>query len=116
PPGGEPRLLGGPPLPGRLFPGKLLGALTLEALALGALRGFLPGLGLPLLFRDHAAALALADVTAQQVATAVGLDLFRAVLLVHLALRIHRRDGGGFGGRGGHGGGGAVRGAVWSLR
>jgi hypothetical protein len=89
--GGESRLLGLPRLPGGLFPGKLLGALALEALALGALRGFLPGLGLPLSFRGHAAALALADVTAQQVATAVGLDLFRAVLLVHLALRIHRR-------------------------
>src|SRR5437773_1007107 len=67
PRGGEPLLLGSPLLPGGLFQGKLLGALTL-------------------------AALALSDLTAHQVA-AVGIDGSAAVLLAHLARRIHRRVG-----------------------
>src|SRR5690606_12310965 len=71
--GGEPLLLGSTQLPGGLFPGKLLGALTLEALARGALLGFPPGPGLPLFFRDLGAALGLSDLTAQQV-TAVGIE------------------------------------------
>src|SRR5919109_780975 len=99
--GGEPLLLGSPLLPGGLFPGKLLGALTLEALARRALLGFLPGPGLPLFgfppgpglplfFRDLGAALGLSDLTAHQVA-AVGDNRSAAVLLAYLARRIHRR-------------------------
>ena len=88
--GSEPLLLGSPLLAGGLFPGKLLGALTFEALARGALLGFLPGLGLPLFLRDPGAALPLSDLTAQQVG-AIGIDLSAAVLLAHLARRIHRR-------------------------
>src|SRR5207248_10542807 len=83
-------LLGSPLLPGGLFPGKLRGALTLEALALGALLGFPPGPGLPLFLRDPGAALGLGNLTAHQVA--VGIDGFGALLLAHLASRIHRRQ------------------------
>src|ERR1043165_1632619 len=89
--GGEPLLLGSLRLPRGLFPGELLGALTLGLLARGALLGLPAGLGLAFFFRGQGATLARAELTAQQVATAVGLDLFRAVLLVYLALRIHRR-------------------------
>src|SRR5688500_3262525 len=92
--GGEPLLLGSARLPLGLFPGKLLGPLTLEALALGALRGFLPGPGLPLFFCGHGAALGRADVAAPQVAGAGGIDRSAAVLLADLARRIHRRRGG----------------------
>src|SRR6267143_977913 len=88
--GREPLLLGSPLLLGGLFPGKLLGALTLEALALGALLGFPPGPGLPLFFCDLGTALGPSDLTAHQVA-AVGIDGSAAVLLAHLARRIHRR-------------------------
>ncbi len=86
----EPLFLGSPLLAGGLFPGKLLGALTLEALALGALLGFPPGPGLPLFFGHPGAALGLSDLTASQVA-AVGIERSAAVLLAHLARRIHRR-------------------------
>src|SRR5688572_9459502 len=89
----ESLLLGSPRLPGSLFQGKLLGALTLEALARGALLGFLPGLGLPLFLRGPGAALGLRDLTAHQVA-AVVIERSAAVLLAHLAGRIHRRRGG----------------------
>ncbi|HZF19813.1 MAG TPA: hypothetical protein VE008_08920, partial [Burkholderiales bacterium] len=90
---GEPLLLGSPRLPGGLFPGKLLGLLTLEALARGALLGFLPGPSLPLLFRDPGAAIGLSFVAAQQVAAVGGIDLSDADLPAHLARRIHRRRG-----------------------
>ena len=93
--GGEPLLLGNPLLAGGLFPGQLLGALTLEALARGALLGFLSGPGLPLFFRDLGAALGLGDLTAHQVAAA-GIDRPAAVLLAHPARRIHRRREGSF--------------------
>src|SRR5258708_10816680 len=62
--GGEPLLLGSPLLPGGLFPGKLLRALALEALARGKLPRFPPAPGLPLFFRDPGAALGLSDLTA----------------------------------------------------
>src|SRR5687768_14156493 len=88
--GGEPLLLGSPLLPGGLFPGKLLGALTLETLALGALLGLPLGPGLPFCFGDLGAALGLSDLTAHQVAAVVN-DRSAAVLLAHLARRIHRR-------------------------
>src|SRR5205085_2888862 len=83
-------LLGSPLLTRGLFLGKLLGALTLEALARGALLGFPPGPGLPLLFRDLGAAFGLGDLAAHQVAAVVN-DRVKAVLLAHLARRIHRR-------------------------
>jgi len=72
--------------------GKLLGALPLEALALGALRGFPPGPREALLFLGHGAALGLADLAAQQVAAIVG-DGLGAVLLAHLARLVERRHG-----------------------
>jgi len=46
---------------------------TLEALARGALRGFLPGPSLLRLFRDPGAAVGLSFVTAQQVAAVGGI-------------------------------------------
>src|SRR3989475_12063749 len=70
---GEPLLLGSPLLPGGLFPGKLLGALTLEALARGALLGFPAGPGLPLFFFELGAPLGLSELNAHQVA-AVHMD------------------------------------------
>src|SRR5688500_5772958 len=88
--GGEPLLLRLAQLAGGLFPGELLGALTLEALARGALLGFLAGPGLALLFRGPGAALGLGDLAAHQVA-AVGIDGPAAVLLAHPARRVHRR-------------------------
>src|SRR5580765_2247936 len=88
--GGEPLLLGSLLLTRGLFQGKLLGALTLEALKRGALLGFPPGPGLPLFFCDPGAALGLSDLTAHQVAAVVN-DRSGAILLAHLARRIHRR-------------------------
>src|SRR5207247_6880031 len=87
---GEPLLLGSPLLPGGLFPGTLLGALTLEALACGALLGFPPGPGLPLFFFALGAPLGLTDLCAPPVA-AVHMDGSGADLPAHLARRIPRR-------------------------
>src|SRR5213078_3944063 len=82
---GEPLLLGSPLLPGGLFPGKLL-----EALTLGALLGFPPGPGLPLFFFELGAPLGLSELNAHQVA-AVHMDDSGADLPAHLARRIHQR-------------------------
>src|SRR5258708_14252017 len=64
---GEPLLLGSPLLPGALFPGKLLAALTLHALARLALLRFPPRPSPPLFFFEFGAPLCLSDINAQQV-------------------------------------------------